>query len=148
MQHPVTLEVKSSEPKLVPLDEACRQIFDEAVKRSIKLTKQHYQWRDAQKIQALVSEREAELARGKSAEADKTRLEAHISSIGARAIKAERMFEDATVAYNSELNTRKALERTVASQQAMIDRLNYTLANLGARRSRSRSPKRNHNSWC
>jgi chromosome segregation ATPase len=121
---------------MMPLDEACRQIFDEAVKRSVRLTKQHYQWRYNTDMEKFRAESDAKL------KAEKTRLEAHVSSLGARAMKAERTLEDANAAYNDENRKRKALERTVANQQAIIDRLNYTLVNLGQNRSRSRSPQR------
>ena len=130
--------------KPIPLDDACLQIFDDAVRRSVDLIKQHYQRRYAgqpEKLQAVIAEREMESAKVRRVEGDKQRLEAHLSALSARATKAERLLDEATAAYDAEVQRRVGLEQTVVSQQAMIDRLNYTIFNTGRPRSRSPPPR-------
>ena len=131
-------------PKPVPLDEACAHLFDDAVRKSVEMIKQHYQRRYAgvpEKLQALAAEKEMEAAKIRRLEADKARLEDHLSAVGARATKAERMLDEASAAYDAEVQRRVGLEQTVANQQAMIDRLNYTIFNTSRARSRTPPPR-------
>ena len=111
--------VATKKPKLIPLDDACAHMFEDATRRSIELIKQHYQRRffaseesAVNKLQRCLAERELDAAKIRRLEADKARVESHLSVLAARASKAEKDLRDA---------------------EATIDRLNHTLSHFERR---------------
>ena len=120
----------AKKPRLVPLDEVCLHMFEDATRKSIELIKQHYQRRfaddgSAAKLQRAMADREMDAAKIRRLEADKVRVESHLSVLAARASKADKDLREA--------------EAVVENQQKVIDRLNNSLMNLTAERRPSRS---------
>ena len=136
---PIATDDPVKKPRLVPLDEVCLHMFEETTRRSIELIKQHYQRRfaddgSAAKLQRALADREMDQARIRRLEADKTRVEAHLSVLASRALKADKDLRDA--------------EAVVENQQKVIDRLNNSLMNLTAERRPARTwEQQQHWEW-
>jgi hypothetical protein len=134
----VVAEDAVKKPRLVPLDEACLHMFEDATRKSIELIKQHYQRRfaddgSAAKLQRALADREMDAAKIRRLEADKVRMESHLSVLAARASKADKDLREA--------------EAVVENQQRVIDRLNNSLMSLSDRRPPRNWEQHQHWEW-
>ena len=107
-------DIKKHKP--VPLDEACAAIFTEATRKSIDLISKHYIRRNAHEA---AKKAELDAAKISQLQADKKRLEQHLSNLAARVNAAVGEIRDLTAAKQT--------------QQAVIDRLNLTIVNMTKR---------------